>query len=314
MRIFEFPNNNAVSIKVEYISKLYGQQRALDNVSFEVHTGEIVGFLGPNGAGKSTMMKILTCFIPQDAGEAHVNGFDVRQHPLDVRRNVGYLPEHNPLYHDMYVREYLEFVAGLHHLPSKRKRVDEMIEITGLGIEQHKRIGALSKGYRQRVGLAQALIHDPAVLILDEPTTGLDPNQLSEIRDLIKRIGTSKTVMLSTHIMQEVELLCSRVIIIDKGRIVANDSTASLQQGDNRRIVILVEFDQEPDRHALKRLNGVEDIHQVKPNSWQIITSPNLDIRPELFRFAVEQKLTVLEMQREERRIEDVFKELTKKQ
>jgi ABC-2 type transport system ATP-binding protein len=311
--IFDFLNRKKVSIKVEYISKLYGEQRALDNVSFEVNTGEIVGFLGPNGAGKSTMMKILTCFIPQDAGLAHVNGFDVAKQPLDVRRNVGYLPEHNPLYHDMYVREYLEFVAGLHHLRDKKKRVDEMVETTGLGIEQHKRIGALSKGYRQRVGLAQALIHDPAVLILDEPTTGLDPNQLAEIRELIKRIGRSKTVMLSTHIMQEVELLCSRVIIIDKGRIVANDSTATLQQGNNRRMFVVVEFDREPDQLALQRLNGVEDIHKIRSNTWQIVTSSDSDIRPDLFRFAVEHKLTVLEMQREERSIEDVFKELTKK-
>ncbi|HLG02604.1 MAG TPA: ATP-binding cassette domain-containing protein, partial [Bacteroidia bacterium] len=209
-----------MSIKADYISKVYGKQHALDNVSFEVKSGEIVGFLGPNGAGKSTMMKILTCFIPPTAGNAKVNGFDVMKESLDVRRSVGYLPEHNPLYHDMYVKEYLEFIAGLHQLQNVAVRVNKMIDITGLGIEQHKKIGALSKGYRQRVGLAQALIHDPAVLILDEPTTGLDPNQLAEIRDLIRSIGKEKTVMLSTHIMQEVEILCDRVIIIDKGRIV----------------------------------------------------------------------------------------------
>jgi ABC-2 type transport system ATP-binding protein len=190
-----------VSIKVDYISKVYGQQRALDNVTFEVKTGEIVGFLGPNGAGKSTMMKILTCFIPPSAGSAIVNGFDVMEQSIEVRRSVGYLPEHNPLYLDMYVKEYLEFIGGLHKLPNVKERVKEMVEITGLTIEQHKQIGALSKGYRQRVGLAQALIHDPKVLILDEPTTGLDPNQLAEIRDLIKRIGKEKTVMLSTHII-----------------------------------------------------------------------------------------------------------------
>lgn len=313
MLIFGHPIDSDVSIKVEYITKIYGKQRALDNVSFEVNTGEIVGFLGPNGAGKSTMMKILTCFIPQDAGQAFVNGYDVAANSLDVRRNVGYLPEHNPLYLDMYVKEYLEFIAGLHHLPNKKKRVDEMVQLTGLEIEQHKRIGMLSKGYRQRVGLAQALIHDPGVLILDEPTTGLDPNQLAEIRELIKRIGTSKTVMLSTHIMQEVELLCSRVIIIDQGRVVANSSTADLQQGDLRRMVVIVEFDREPNHHDLRRLKGVEELHAVRANTWQIITSPDQDIRPDLFRFAVENKLTVLEMQREERRIEDVFKELTKK-
>ena len=182
-----------MSIKVDYITKIYGEQRALDNISFEVQTGEIVGFLGPNGAGKSTMMKILTCFIPPSAGKAEVNGFDVMEQSLDVRRSVGYLPEHNPLYLDMYVKEYLGFIAGLHKLHNIPKRVDEMIGITGLGVEQHKRIGALSKGYRQRVGLAQALIHDPQVLILDEPTTGLDPNQLADIRKLIQDIGRDQT-------------------------------------------------------------------------------------------------------------------------
>lgn len=302
-----------VSIKVEYITKIYGKQRALDNVSFEVNTGEIVGFLGPNGAGKSTMMKILTCFIPQDAGTASVNGFDVASQSLDVRRSVGYLPEHNPLYMDMYVKEYLEFIAGIHKISNKTKRVDEMVQITGLEIEQHKRIGMLSKGYRQRVGLAQALIHDPSVLILDEPTTGLDPNQLAEIRDLIKRIGEKKTVMLSTHIMQEVEALCNRVIIINQGQIVANDNTATLQQGSQNRMVVIVEFDNEPNRHDLKRLPGVEDVQHVRGNTWQIITDLDKDIRPDLFRFAVENKLTVLEMQREDRKIEDVFKELTGK-
>jgi ABC-2 type transport system ATP-binding protein len=302
-----------VSIKVEYISKIYGKQRALDNVSFEVNTGEIVGFLGPNGAGKSTMMKILTCFIPQDAGTASVNGFDVASQSLDVRRSVGYLPEHNPLYLDMYVKEYLEFIAGIHKIANKKQRVDEMVQLTGLEIEQHKRIGMLSKGYRQRVGLAQALIHDPSVLILDEPTTGLDPNQLAEIRELIKRIGQKKTVMLSTHIMQEVEALCNRVIIINQGRIVANDDTATLQQGSQNRMLVVVEFDKEPNRHDLKRLPGVEDVQPVRANTWQIITAADKDIRPDIFRFAVDNKLTVLEMQREERRIEDVFKELTGK-
>jgi ABC-2 type transport system ATP-binding protein len=302
-----------VSIKVEYISKLYGKQRALDNVSFEVKTGEIVGFLGPNGAGKSTMMKILTCFIPQDAGQASVNGFDVASQSIDVRRCVGYLPEHNPLYLDMYVKEYLEFIAGIHKLPNKKQRVDEMVQLTGLEIEQHKRIGMLSKGYRQRVGLAQALIHDPAVLILDEPTTGLDPNQLAEIRELIKRIGQQKTVMLSTHIMQEVEALCSRVIIINQGRIVANDETSSLQQTSQNHMVVSVEFDKEPNRHDLKRLPGVEEVQHLRGNVWQIITAADKDIRPDLFRFAVDNKLTVLEMQREERKMEDVFKELTGK-
>lgn len=303
-----------MSISVDHISKVYGQQRALDNVSFEVKTGEIVGFLGPNGAGKSTMMKILTCFIPQSAGTAKVNGYDVVEQSIDVRRSVGYLPEHNPLYLDMYVREYLEFIGGLHKLGNIKKRVDEMIEITGLTIEQHKTIGALSKGYRQRVGLAQALIHDPAVLILDEPTTGLDPNQLSEIRDLIKRIGKEKTVMLSTHIMQEVEILCDRVIIINHGKIVTDQETQILQQGDQSKMVIIVEFDKVTSKSQLMKINGVEDAVQLEGNNWQIITPADIDIRSEVFKFAVENQLSVLGMQREERKLEDVFKELTKKE
>jgi ABC-2 type transport system ATP-binding protein len=302
-----------VSIKVEYITKIYGEQRALDNVSFEVQTGEIVGFLGPNGAGKSTMMKILTCFIPPTAGKAEVNGFDVMEHSIDVRRSVGYLPEHNPLYLDMYVKEYLAFIAGLHKLKKIESRVKEMVDITGLGIEQHKRIGALSKGYRQRVGLAQALIHDPAVLILDEPTTGLDPNQLAEIRELIRRVGKEKTVMLSTHIMQEVEILCDRVIIINKGRIVTDKETETLQKGDENRTVVLVEFDKPVDQRKLKGIPGVETVSNVKGNSWQIVTPPGKDIRADLFKFAVDNGLSILEMQREERKLEDVFKELTKK-
>ena len=302
-----------MSIKVDYITKIYGQQHALDNVSFEVQTGEIVGFLGPNGAGKSTMMKILTCFIPPTAGTATVSGFDVMQQPLEVRKNVGYLPEHNPLYLDMYVKEYLGFIAGLHKLQNVEARVKEMIDVTGLGVEQHKQIGALSKGYRQRVGLAQALIHDPKVLILDEPTTGLDPNQLTEIRELIKKVGREKTVMLSTHIMQEVEILCNRVIIINKGKIVTDKDKSTLQQGDNRRMLILVEFDKEPDEKMMKALPGVETLKKVKPNTWQLVTKPDMDIRPELFRYAVDNGLTVLEMQREEKKLEHIFKELTKK-
>lgn len=302
-----------MSINVDFISKNYGEQKALDNVSFEVKTGEIVGFLGPNGAGKSTMMKILTCFIPPTAGKATVNGFDVMEQSLDVRRSVGYLPEHNPLYLDMYVKEYLEFIAGLHKIANVKKRVDEMVEITGLGIEQHKQIGQLSKGYRQRVGLAQALIHDPKVLILDEPTTGLDPNQLAEIRELIKRVGKEKTVMLSTHIMQEVEILCDRVIIVDHGRIVTDENTQVLQQGDQSRIVIIVEFDKDVNRNRVKSIPFVEEAEKMEGNNWQIVTKPDVDARPEIFKFAVENKLSVLGMQREERKLEDVFKELTKK-
>jgi ABC-2 type transport system ATP-binding protein len=216
-------------IVVEALTKVYGQQKAIDNITFSAEPGKILGFLGPNGAGKSTTMKILSGFVPQTSGSASVAGYDVRQQSIEVRRNLGYLPEHNPLYLDMYVKESLEFVADLHKVHDKRRRVAEVIELTGLGIEQHKKIGALSKGYRQRVGIAQAIIHDPQVLILDEPTSGLDPNQLIEIRSLLKELGKTKTLILSTHIMQEVEAVCQQVVIINKGNIVANDSIAGLK-------------------------------------------------------------------------------------
>jgi len=231
-----------MSIIVENITKKYGEQKALDNVSFKVNAGEIVGLLGPNGAGKSTMMKIITCFIPPNDGMVKVYGNDIYEQSLEVRKKVGYLPENNPLYLDLYVKEYLEFVAGIYKIQNKKERVEEMIKLTGLEIERKKKIGALSKGYRQRVGLAQALIHNPDVLILDEPTSGLDPNQLAEIRNLIMEIGKEKTVMLSTHIMQEVEAMCDRVIIIDKGKIVADDATSELSKRNIGKTTLLVEF------------------------------------------------------------------------
>lgn len=302
-----------MSIKVSNITKLYGEQKALNDVSFEVNTGDVVGFLGPNGAGKSTMMKIITCYIPQTTGEVKVCGFDVAEQSIDVRKNVGYLPEHNPLYLDMYVKEYLEFIAGLHKLPNVKQRIAEMIEKTGLQVEQKKKIGALSKGYRQRVGLAQALIHDPQVLILDEPTTGLDPNQLVEIRNLIIEAGKHKTVMLSTHIMQEVEAMCDRVIIINKGQIVADKETGELQQHSGNIQVITVEFDKPAQKSALKNIAGVRDVHHVKDNVWQLHTTTDRDIRADIFQFAVSSKLAVLTMNKEEQRLEDVFKKLTKK-
>ena len=302
-----------MSIKVNNIIKTYGEQNALNDVSFEVNTGEIVGFLGPNGAGKSTMMKILTCFIPQTTGSASVCGFDVSEQSLDVRKNVGYLPEHNPLYLDMYVKEYLEFIAGLHHIKNVKARIAEMIDMTGLQVEQKKKIGALSKGYRQRVGLAQALIHDPKVLILDEPTTGLDPNQLEEIRNLIIHVGKEKTVMLSTHIMQEVEAVCDRVIIINNGIIVANDTTAVIQntQTQNKQF-ITVEFDKETSRNSLKNIAGVFDAKNIKANIWQIEAHSDKDIRTDIFQYAVQNGLAVLTLHKEEQRLEDVFKHLTK--
>src|SRR5580704_7213741 len=252
-----------MSVSVQNITKIYGTQKALDDVSFNIQSGEIVGFLGPNGAGKSTMMKILTCFLPQTTGNASVFGFDVSEQSLEVRKNIGYLAEHNPLYLDMYVKEYLGFIAGLHHIPNATKRIAEMIEITGLTIEQKKKIGALSKGYRQRVGLAQALMHNPSVLIMDEPTSGLDPNQLQEIRNLIVNVGKEKTVILSTHIMQEVEAICGRVIIINKGKIVADKSTKDMKSMETNITVITVEFDKEPNREELKKIAGVDSIELI---------------------------------------------------
>lgn len=300
-----------MSIEVSNISKLYGQQKALDNISFEVGQKEIVGFLGPNGAGKSTMMKIITCYIPPTEGSVKVCGFDIASQSLEVRKQIGYLPEHNPLYLDMYVKEFLEFVGGLYKIKNIKGRVKEMIDVTGLQVEQNKKIGALSKGYRQRVGLAQAMIHDPKVLIMDEPTTGLDPNQLEEIRSLIIKLGKEKTVMLSTHIMQEVEAVCDRVIIINKGGIVANDQTQSLQQNTSRQ-VITVEFDGAVAKQDLKNISGVEDVMSTGDNSWKIVASLESDVRKEIFNYAVKNNRSVLTLNREEQKLEDVFKQLTK--
>ena len=300
-----------MSISVRHITKQFGSQKALDDVSFEIGGSEVVGFLGPNGAGKSTMMRILTCFLPPTSGDASVCGFDIREASMDVRRNVGYLPEHNPLYTDLYVREYLEFTAGLYGMKKKAARVNEMIDTVGLGREQHKKIGALSKGYRQRVGLAQAMIHDPQVLILDEPTSGLDPNQLEEIRGLIKHIGEARTVMLSTHIMQEVEAICSRVIIIDKGRIVADDNAKHLRGMGDRRQAILVEFEGRATKEQLLDLPGVLAAEQGADKTWTITFPEDSDIRPAVFQYAVDKGLKVLTLQRAERDLEVVFKELT---
>ncbi|MBA3681552.1 MAG: gliding motility-associated ABC transporter ATP-binding subunit GldA [Bacteroidetes bacterium] len=301
-----------MSIQVNNISKLYGNQKALNGISFEVGSNEIVGFLGPNGAGKSTMMKILTCYIPPSEGSATVCGFDITQQSLEVRKQIGYLPEHNPLYLDMYVKEFLEFVGGIYKIKNLKGRVKDMIEMTGLQAEQNKKIGALSKGYRQRVGLAQAIIHDPKVLIMDEPTTGLDPNQLEEIRGLIKALGKEKTVMLSTHIMQEVEAICDRVIIINKGEIVANDETKNLQKNTTAQI-ITVEFDKEVSEKLLHKISTIEKVNYLQGNTWQLISTSKEDVRKDIFNFAVANNLSVLTLNKEEQKMEDVFKELTKK-
>jgi ABC-2 type transport system ATP-binding protein len=302
-----------MSIVVSGVTKNYGQQKALDDVSFEVKSGEIVGFLGPNGAGKSTMMKIITCFIPPTKGKIEVCGFDVLDDSINVRKRVGYLPEHNPLYLDMYVKEYLSFVAGLHRVKKKKDRVKDMIGIVGLELEQNKKIGALSKGYRQRVGLAQSLIHDPEVLILDEPTNGFDPNQLEDVRKLIREIGKSKTVMLSTHIMQEVNAMCDRIIIVKRGKIVADDKKGQIQTQAEEKQVIKVEFDKEVAGNRLKSITGVQRVKNTGNNTWVIESKSSKDLRPEIAKFAQDNGLLVLAMQKEEQNLEDVFKKLTRK-
>lgn len=307
-----------MSIITKDLTKIYGVQKALDNVSFEIKPGEVVGLLGPNGAGKSTIMKIITCFIPPTSGDASVCGFNIFEQDIEVRKKVGYLPENNPLYLDLYVKEFLNFIAGIRNLgPVSKKRVDELIGIVGLQNEQHKKIGALSKGYRQRVGLAQALLHDPEVLILDEPTSGLDPNQIIDIRSVIKNIGKEKTVMLSTHILQEVEAICGRVIIINKGKIVADDSTANLQHMAASKNVTIVEFDKEVETKSMRAITGVKEAipastKSTKSATWNLTSDPSVDIRPAVFQFAVNNGLTVLSLRKEELRLEEVFQELTK--
>ncbi|HSV87939.1 MAG TPA: gliding motility-associated ABC transporter ATP-binding subunit GldA [Bacteroidales bacterium] len=301
-----------MSIEVKNITKLFGNQKALDEVSFTVNQGEVVGLLGPNGAGKSTLMKILTCYLPQSAGNASVCGFDVVWQPLEVRKRVGYLPENNPLYQEMYIKEYLGFIAGIHRLgKSALKRVDEVMEITGLNPEAGKKVGSLSKGFRQRVGLAQALIHNPGVLILDEPTSGLDPNQLMEIRNLIRTLGSEKTVLLSTHIMQEVQAICDRVIIIHQGKIVADAPTEQVQLLNQTSRIIKVGFDRHCPASELKTIQGVLDVVGYGENGFRIYTQSGLDLRPEVFRFAVDKGLTILVMDHEQQSLEQVFRQLT---
>ena len=301
-----------MSVLVNNLTKIYGEQRAVNNISFEAKKGEVLGFLGPNGAGKTTTMKIITCFIPQSEGQVTVCGHDVAADPIEVRRHIGYLPEHNPLYKEMYVKEYLTFIAGMHKLKNKRSRVDEMVEMTGLTREQNKPISALSKGYRQRVGLAQAMLHDPEVLILDEPTSGLDPNQLVEIRSLIKRIGEEKTVIFSTHIMQEVQALCDRVVIINKGNLVADDTIDELKNRVAGEAVITVEFLEKTNKSQLSRIKGITKIVRESDFRWKLSANITKDIRPEVFTFAVQNQLTMVEMSKEVFSIENAFQQLTK--
>jgi ABC-2 type transport system ATP-binding protein len=302
-----------MSIVVQGVSKFYGEQKALDNISFEVKTGEIVGFIGPNGAGKSTMMKIITSFMPASSGKVSVNGLDVEADNLEVKKQIGYLPENNPLYPEMYIREYLGFVSSFYKTGvSGKKQTDDIIELTGLTSEQNKKIGSLSKGYRQRVGLAQALMHNPAVLILDEATTGLDPNQIVDIRNLIKEAGEKKTVLLSTHIMQEVEAICNRVIIIDKGVIVADEEKSKIYSKIKfPKQVIHVEFDRDILETDLAGIENVSSVKKIRNNVWLIEAKGDADIRPTLFNFAVKNKLTVLSLNKQESNLEEVFRHLT---
>lgn len=299
-----------MSIVVKHLTKYYGEQAAVDNISFEAKNGEILGFLGPNGAGKSTTMKIITTFIPATEGSVEVCGMDIEKESLNVRKKIGYLPENNPLYLEMYVKEYLTFIAKIYKLSNIKERVAEVIQQVGLQKEQHKVIGALSKGYRQRVGLAQAIIHDPEVLILDEPTSGLDPNQLEEIRALIKKIGQEKTVMLSTHIMQEVEAICDRVIIIKNGKLVANETAKNLQT-DKETQVVYVEFEGAVTRNQLKKITAVKKVELVEDNCFLLETSLEIDARKTIAEYAQKENLLILTLRKEEKSLEAVFKSLT---
>lgn len=298
-----------MSIQVQQLTKKYGSQIAVNELSFETQTAEIVGFLGPNGAGKSTTMKMLTCYLPPTEGTAMVCGYDIVKNPLEVRQHIGYLPEHNPLYVDMYVQEYLLFAARLHKITQPQQRVAAMIALTGLQNEQHKKITALSKGYRQRVGIAQAMIHNPQVLILDEPTAGLDPNQLAEIRQVIKTLGSEKTVLLSTHIMQEVQTLCDRILIINKGNLIANDTAQQLQQKTQHAFVITIELAQKIEPKRFKTIQHLENVQDLGNGQYQI--TANKDIRADLFQFAVQNQLTLLGMSQEKNNLEEVFRQLT---
>lgn len=299
-----------MSVIVSNLSKIYDEQKAVDHISFEVKTGDVLGFLGPNGAGKSTTMKMITCFIPQSSGSIQVSGYDTITQADDVKRKIGYLPESNPLYYDMYVREYLSFIADLHpNIKNKKQRIVEMIAATGLEREKTKKIGALSKGFKQRVGLAQAMLHNPEVLILDEPTSGLDPNQLVEIRQLIKNLSKEKTIILSTHIMQEVKALCNRVVIINKGKVVADDDIQSLQQQGKQQMVVRVTFKEIVDKEELLNIPHVERAESYDKLEWKLYSRQS--VQESVFRFAVEKNKTIISLQQESQDLEEVFRKLT---
>jgi len=303
-----------MSVSVTNLTKTFGEQKAIDQISFEAKEGEILGFLGPNGAGKSTTMKIATTYLPPSSGQVTVCGFDTEEEPEKVRALIGYLPEHNPLYLEMYVKEYLAFIGKVHGLSGKTLKsiIEEIVGLCGLTKEQHKKIEALSKGYRQRVGLAQALIHDPKVLILDEPTTGLDPNQIIEIRNLIKTISQNKTVIFSTHIMQEVQALCDRVVVINEGQLVANDAIDQLKTSAKNIVLVKVEFSEEVDPKELEAIEGVDKVTVEKANKYTLSSQPDTDVRPAIFKFATEKGVTLVGLTQEEVTMENIFQDLTK--
>ncbi len=299
-------------IEITQLLKQYGEQKAVNQASFRVDKGEIVGFLGPNGAGKSTTMKIITGYLQADSGKAIVCGLDVDANPISVKKKIGYLPEANPLYPEMYVREYLYFIAGIHQIKDKKIAVENVIALTGLTVESKKKINQLSKGYKQRVGLAAALIHDPEVLILDEPTSGLDPNQIIEIRNVIKQQGKNKTVLFSSHILQEVEAICDRVVIINKGNIVANDTLANLQKAKREKHVVNVQFNETVDRKLLERLQDVTEIDEVNPSHFRLETTNPESVRKHLLSLSVAYNLNIVSLQTEGNSLESIFKKLTK--
>lgn len=300
-----------MSIEVKNLLKEYGEQKAVDNISFKINKGEIVGFLGPNGAGKSTTMKIITGYLQQTGGEAFVCGINVAEQPLETKKKIGYLPELNALYYDMYVREYLDFVAEVHAIKAPKSKIENVIEVVGLTVESKKKIGQLSKGYKQRVGLAAALLHDPEVLILDEPTSGLDPNQIIEIREVIKKQGQDKTVLFSSHILQEVEAICDRVIIINKGRIVADDKLSNLQKSNKDSHIVMVQFKEAIDKNRLTGMKQVSKIEEAEHNLFRLHTSDPEAVRKQILELALQQQLNILSLQSESRSLEDVFRSLT---
>ncbi|HXD76856.1 MAG TPA: gliding motility-associated ABC transporter ATP-binding subunit GldA [Puia sp.] len=300
-----------MSIEVKDLVKIYGEQKAVDTISFTVGKGQIAGFLGPNGAGKSTTMKILTGYLGQDSGEALVCGVSVRDRPLETKRKIGYLPEANPLYPDMYVREYLDFIADIQHVPSKRQRIETVIHLVGLTVESKKRLGQLSKGYRQRVGLAAALLHEPEVLILDEPTSGLDPNQIVEIRDVIRKLGKDKTILFSSHILQEVEALCDRVIIINRGRLVADSPLGRLREQNAGTNTIRVVFREMPEAAVLEGLDGVSAVTRFPDDHWELQTQSPDEVKKQLMELALQNNWNIVSLQSENRSLEDIFRTLT---